>query len=216
MVRVYLWLIPSPVTLPLTQGQASTHDSASELTLSIQWKILSFSRAVVRNHTGVKHHRGSIWSGARSIVRPLKYFQSKFCLVNTSFQAVFVTAEALTPLRLLSPFTSSLYSSNSSSRTCKLPEINEYHAFHQAHAPQSFQYLKHTIVSKLWQLAGKEASRLMLCLVMLPAHFCISCKTSSGVCAAAECTRNSTEGKRKPILSFADYKFSQQGGIHAS
>lgn len=82
-------------------------------------------------------------------VHPLKYFRSKSCLVNTSFQAVFITPEALTPLRLLSPFTSSLYSSNSSSRTCKLPEINEYRAFHQAHAPRSFQYLKHTIVSKL-------------------------------------------------------------------
>lgn len=65
----------------------------------------------------------------------------------------------------------------------------------------------------------KEASRLMLCVVMLPALFCISCKTSSGVYAAAEFTINSTEvweGKRKPILSFADYRFSQQGGIHVS
>lgn len=85
--------------------------------------------------------------------------------MNTSFQAVFITAEALTPLQLLSSFTSSLCSSNSSSRTCKLPEINEYQAFHQAHAPWSFQCLKHTIVSKLWQLAGKKPQGL--CCVYL-------------------------------------------------
>lgn len=69
------------------------------------------------------------------------------------------------------------------------------------------------VVSKLWQLAGKEASRLMLCLDVLPAHFCMACQTSSSVYVAAEFTR---EGKRKSILLSADYKFSQQGGIHAS
>lgn len=44
---------------PMTQGQTSTHDSASELTLSVKWQKFSFSKAVVGNHTGVRYHQGA-------------------------------------------------------------------------------------------------------------------------------------------------------------
>lgn len=54
----------------VTSGKASTHVSASVLKLSIKWKILSFSRAVIINHTRVEHHQGAVRPGTRSIVHP--------------------------------------------------------------------------------------------------------------------------------------------------
>lgn len=72
-------------------------------------------------------------------------------------------------LLICSSFFLSLHSSNSPSRPCQLAERNEYCAFHQAHAAQSFQSLKHMIVSKLWQLAGKKS---------LQAYALVRCVTS--------------------------------------
>lgn len=54
----------------VTLGQASTHISASVLKVSIKWKILSFSRVVVINHTGLKYHQAPVHPGTRSIVHP--------------------------------------------------------------------------------------------------------------------------------------------------
>jgi len=146
-----MWLVPSPVALPLQHGVRhllTFQLQCSKYSLNGKCPFLEWLLQIILEPSTISVQSIQVQD---QLLIPESIFNGgpKFFLVNSSFKAACATAEDHTTLHLLSSFTSSLWSSNSSSRTCKLPEINEYHTFHQAHAPWPFQCLKHMIVSKL-------------------------------------------------------------------